>query len=126
MTNNSTFHGRAKHIDIKFHFIRDQVSRGAIKLEYCPTDQMIADILTKGLTREAFCKLREKSGVLIPPLSGGYTAEYLKAIVGQAKLYIRPIQKDLCMTPISDSDTSVSRTMPFVLYIIVKLYCYRD
>ena len=45
MTNNPTFHGRAKHIDIKFHFIRDQVSRGTIKLEYCPTDQMLADIL---------------------------------------------------------------------------------
>ena len=58
---------------------------------------------------------------VIPPLSGGYTAEYLKAIVGQAKLYIRPIQKDLCMTPISDSDTSVSRTMPFV-YILLLSY----
>ena len=47
-----------------FYFIRDQVSRGTIKLEYYPTDQMIADILTKGLTGEAFCKLREKSGIL--------------------------------------------------------------
>ena len=47
---------------------------------------------------------------VIPSLSGGYTAEYLKNIVGQAKLYIRPIQKDLSVTPDNDdSDISVSK-----------------
>ena len=45
---------------------------------------------------------------VIPSLSGGYTAEYLKSIVGQAKVYICPIQKDLSVTPESDSDFSVS------------------
>lgn len=64
MARNPQFHGRAKHIEIKHHFIRDQVARGTIKLEYCPTSQMIADILTKGLSRDSFCELREKSGVI--------------------------------------------------------------
>ena len=64
MTKNPQFHGRAKHIDIKNHFIREQVAQGTITLEYCPTLEMIADILTKGLSREPFCKLREKSGVV--------------------------------------------------------------
>ena len=46
---------------------------------------------------------------VIPPPSGGYNAEYLKSIVGQAKVYIRPIQKDLSTTPLNDdSDTLVS------------------
>ena len=64
MTRNPQFHGRAKHIDIKNHFIREQVAQGTIILEYCPTTEMVADILTKGLSRESFCKLREKSGVV--------------------------------------------------------------
>ena len=63
MTKNPQFHGRAKHIAIKYHFIREQVSNGMIKLEYCPTNQMLADMFTKGLSREQFCKLRSQAGV---------------------------------------------------------------
>ena len=40
---------RSKHIAIKYHFVRDQVGKGTVKLEYCPTKEMVADILTKGL-----------------------------------------------------------------------------
>ena len=64
MSKNPQFHGRAKHIDIKHHFIREQVSNGTIMLEYCSTTNMLADILTKGLTREVFCKLRNQCGVI--------------------------------------------------------------
>ena len=64
MTKNPQFHGRAKHIDIKHHYIREQVTLGNITLEYCPTSEMTADFLTKGLSRETFCKLRKKSGVV--------------------------------------------------------------
>ncbi len=52
------------HIEIKHHFICDQIARGIIKLEYCPTSQMIADILTKGLSRDSFSELRKNSGVI--------------------------------------------------------------
>ena len=45
---------------------------------------------------------------VIPPPSGGYNAEYLKSIVGQAKVNIRPIQKNLSTTLNDDSDTLVS------------------
>lgn len=64
MSKNPQFHGRAKHIDIKFHFIREHVMNGTVKLEYCPTKEMTADIFTKGLSREQFCKLRSKVGVV--------------------------------------------------------------
>ena len=62
-TKNPQFHGRAKHIGIKYHFIREQVSSGTVKLEYCPTKEMIADMLTKGLHRDQFTKLRDMAGV---------------------------------------------------------------
>lgn len=64
MAKNPQFHGRAKHIDIRHHFVREQVANGTIKLDYCSTKDMIADIMTKGLTREQHCKLREKAGMV--------------------------------------------------------------
>ena len=63
MTKNPQFHGRCKHIAIKYHFIRDEAKKGTINLQYCRTDKMIADILTKGLHAEQFTKLREMAGL---------------------------------------------------------------
>lgn len=45
------FHDQLKHIEIKYHFIRDWVQRGAVKLEYISIDEQVADILTKSLPR---------------------------------------------------------------------------
>uniref|UniRef100_A0AAV1TKX7 Reverse transcriptase Ty1/copia-type domain-containing protein n=1 Tax=Peronospora matthiolae TaxID=2874970 RepID=A0AAV1TKX7_9STRA len=49
MTKNPVNHGRAKNIDIEYHHIRDEVKRGEVKLKYCETAVMLADIMTKGL-----------------------------------------------------------------------------
>uniref|UniRef100_A0AAV1UC10 Polyprotein n=1 Tax=Peronospora matthiolae TaxID=2874970 RepID=A0AAV1UC10_9STRA len=49
MTKNPVNHGRAKHFDIKYHHIRDEVKRGEVKLKYCETFVMMADITTKEL-----------------------------------------------------------------------------
>jgi hypothetical protein len=46
---NPIHHGRVKHMEIKLHFIRENVENSTIKLVYCPTELMIADILTKAL-----------------------------------------------------------------------------
>ncbi|GMF46037.1 unnamed protein product [Phytophthora lilii] len=54
MTKNPVNHGRAKHIDIKYHHIRDEVKRGEVKLEYCETSIMLADIMTKVLRVAGF------------------------------------------------------------------------
>ena len=59
MTKNPQFHGRAKHIEIKYHYIRGEVEKGTIKLSYCPTQNMMADILTKGLSKEKHCGFRQ-------------------------------------------------------------------
>ena len=63
MAKNPQHHGRSKHIDIKYHFVRELVENETIKLKYCPTKEKIADILTKGLNREQFCYLRKKAGI---------------------------------------------------------------
>ena len=49
LTQGDNYHARMKHIDIHYHFIRDVVKKGYIKLQYCPMDDMMADILTKVL-----------------------------------------------------------------------------
>lgn len=63
MAKNPQFHGRSKHIDIRYHFIRDVVNKKCVTLEYCPTDQMIADMLTKGLGKDKFSNLRTQAGI---------------------------------------------------------------
>ena len=59
MSKNPQFHERAKHIDIKFHYVCDQCNEKVTELEYCPTQDMIADILTKGLNQATFKRLRQ-------------------------------------------------------------------
>lgn len=47
LAKNPVSHGRSKHIETKYHFLRDQVSKEKIKLQHCGTDLQVADILTK-------------------------------------------------------------------------------
>ena len=67
MPKNPKFLGRAKHIGIKFHFIRELDGDGTVKLQYCPTEEMIADMLTKCLSPDRFTKLRHMAEVFSMP-----------------------------------------------------------
>ena len=49
LVQSDNYHARTKHIDIWYHFICDVIERGEIKLLYCPTDDITADILTRVL-----------------------------------------------------------------------------
>ena len=51
---------RSKHIDIRYHYVRDAAARNIIEIEYCPTADQLADILTKALPRDAFQRLRDR------------------------------------------------------------------
>ena len=49
---------KSKHIDIRYFFVKDYIDRGEIKLEYCPTEMMLADFFTKPLQGALFRKMR--------------------------------------------------------------------
>ena len=57
-------HSKTKHIPIKYHFLREQVSQKVVKLEYIDTKEQIVDIFTKSLPRESFSYFRQKLGVI--------------------------------------------------------------
>ena len=65
IAKNPQFHGRTKHIGIKYHYIREQVNSKNVELKYCPTEEMLADMLTKGLNREKLEKLTDMCGMRI-------------------------------------------------------------
>ena len=58
IAKNPQFHSRTKHVDIKYHFVRELVEDGIIQLSYCESGNMMADILTKGLAAPQHNKLR--------------------------------------------------------------------
>ena len=60
MSENAMGQRRTKHIDIRYHFIRERVESGEVKLCYVPTEQQLADLLTKPLGRVQVIRLRER------------------------------------------------------------------
>eukprot|EP00253_Pinus_taeda_P006365 PITA_06365 len=64
ISKNPVMHSKTKHIPLKYHFVREQVAKKNIKLEYVSTKEQIADIFTKPLPCEAFEYLRQKLGIL--------------------------------------------------------------
>ena len=50
LSRNPKHHPRAKHIDVKYHYIRETIERGSIALSYCPTADMVADVMMKGFS----------------------------------------------------------------------------
>jgi hypothetical protein len=58
------FHDKSKHIEIRHHFIRKRVQKGAVKLLYFPMDQQVVDILTKPLAKGKFETFRDRLGLV--------------------------------------------------------------
>jgi hypothetical protein len=64
MTENQVFHDKSKNIEIWYHYIRDMVHRGFVKIQYVGTDEQVADVLTKPLSRVKFEYFRDNLGIV--------------------------------------------------------------
>jgi transposase InsO family protein len=63
LSKNPEHHERTKHIDVRHHYLREQVESKTIKLDYISTDQMVADALTKPLARDRHRMLAKEMGL---------------------------------------------------------------
>jgi transposase InsO family protein len=63
LSRNPIMHGRCKHIDVRYHFLRDLNKDGIIELKFCKSQDQLADIMTKALKVDSFSKLREGLGM---------------------------------------------------------------
>jgi hypothetical protein len=63
LSKNPVFHERSKHIDIRYHFIRECVEQGRVGIDYIRTNDQLADVLTKALGRLVFQGLRRRIGM---------------------------------------------------------------
>jgi hypothetical protein len=64
MADNPIEHSRTKHIDIRYHFLRDHQQKGDIEVFHISTENQLAYIFTKPLDEKTFCRLRSELNVL--------------------------------------------------------------
>ncbi|GJY23012.1 hypothetical protein Tco_0396670, partial [Tanacetum coccineum] len=76
---NNVQHSRSKHIDIRYHFIKEQVENGAVELYFVRTENQLADIFTKPLCQEIIEFLIDKLGMR------SFTFETLKELADEAE-----------------------------------------
>lgn len=63
ISKNPVQHSKTKHIDIRYHFLKDEVQKGTVQLVFVPTKDQIADIFTKPLPKDLFEDLRSRLGM---------------------------------------------------------------
>ena len=63
LSKNPIMHGRSKHIDVRFHFLRNLTKDGVVELIHCGSQEQVADIMTKPLKLEVFQRPRRLLGV---------------------------------------------------------------
>ncbi|GKD11418.1 retrovirus-related pol polyprotein from transposon TNT 1-94, partial [Tanacetum coccineum] len=60
---NPVYHSRMKHVALDYHFVREKVADGSLKVLHINSNDQLADALTKPLSRSPFLRLRSKIGV---------------------------------------------------------------
>ena len=66
VAKNPVLHSKTKHIEVRYHFLRDHVEKGDIELAHVSTQDQLADIFTKPLDQATFARLRGELGVCLP------------------------------------------------------------
>nr|GEU70918.1 hypothetical protein [Tanacetum cinerariifolium] len=80
ISNNLVLHTRTKHIDIRCHFIRDHILKGAIELHFVPTDLQLTGIFIKPLAEPSFTRLVAELGMLNIEKTDKYISNYLTLV----------------------------------------------
>ncbi|KAK2981153.1 hypothetical protein RJ640_013475 [Escallonia rubra] len=70
LAKNPVFHDRSKHIDTRYHFIRESIAKKEVQVKFVKSEDQVADIFTKPLNREVFEKLQSRLGVRESSLRG--------------------------------------------------------
>ncbi|KAK9721522.1 hypothetical protein QE152_g21514 [Popillia japonica] len=63
ISKNPEQHKRLKHVDLKYHFVRDKICSNIVNISYIRSEEQIADLCTKGLPRRTFQNLSEMLGL---------------------------------------------------------------
>ncbi|GKC88626.1 retrovirus-related pol polyprotein from transposon TNT 1-94 [Tanacetum coccineum] len=92
---NNGQHSRAKHIDVRYHFIKEQVENGIVELYFVRTEYQLADIFTKPLPRERFNFLIKKLGMrsMSPEMLKRLTEEEDESLIGKTFARSRILNK---------------------------------
>jgi hypothetical protein len=64
LIKNPVLHGQNKHIEVKYHLVRESIENGQIKVEFIRSEEQLGDILIKPLSRVKFLELRTKNGLI--------------------------------------------------------------
>jgi len=64
LSRNAYSHQRTKHVDVRYHFVRERTMSNEIELTACPTNDMAADMLTKAVTKEKMRRLGHMLGLV--------------------------------------------------------------
>ena len=98
---------RTRHINIRYFFVTDQIKKGELGVEYCPTEEMLADFFTKPLQGSTFKKLRQRIMNLPADLSlpitttgpqecvGASGASWADVVKGTGKMDLVPHANDI-------------------------------
>lgn len=79
LVRNSEFHKRTKHVDIKYHYIREKVENREIDVIFIPAERQLADMFTKALLKNRFVELYSNLGLRIKHSDGGSVKECRRA-----------------------------------------------
>ncbi|KAF2300982.1 hypothetical protein GH714_018927 [Hevea brasiliensis] len=117
LSKNPVMHGRSKHIDVRFHFLRNLTKEGVIELVHCGSQDQVADIMTKPLKLDVFQKLRKLLGKFNPSRMG-MTVTLVKEALGahnflqdnDEKVQSAPAQVQQRFLGVPDKDIQFSAT----------------
>jgi hypothetical protein len=86
---------KSRHIRLRYYFLRDESTYGYVRFEFCPTTEMVADVLTKSLAREKFDLFRRGLGLTFYGMRGSVgipTTTELDQVVSLSQDYATPTQ----------------------------------